>query len=275
MTMQQMLFVGKSNAFVLTIPSNTSNFVISDAIKLSPYFWDGISATQVTLTINSSVIVSSTSTSSAALDTGLLPTGSSLNLTNLGSIIGRGGVGGNGEGDDVGGNGTNGGTAFAIAAALSGHVTITNGSGLIGGGGGGGGGGAVVSGNHGAKTPLETLGGGGAGGGAGSGAAGSGGNPTFGDINSPGVGGNPGTNSGPGTGAPPEQLSGFAGRFTTGAGGNGGDFGANGSNGYLNGIGAGNPGTGGVAGKAIELNGGAAPTFVSGGTSPNLKGAIS
>lgn len=275
MTIMQMLLGGAPNEFNVPISGNVANFNLRSTLLAAPYNWDGVSPIIVNVNIAPGAVVSSLSTATAAFATGVFPTGSLVFINNAGSIVGRGGDGGAGQGDSVGGNGANGGTALNIDASLSGRVTITNGSGLIGGGGGAGGGGALTSGNHGAKSATSTMGGSGGAAGAGGGTGGIGPTPTTGDINYAGLPGNDSTTSGPGTGGASQQLPGFDSRFTTGKGGDGGDFGADGQDGSLNGTGGGSPGTKGFAGKAIELNGGVAPTFVSGGTFPNIKGAIS
>lgn len=117
--------------------------------------------TIINVTIDSGVTVGSTTTSNPAIDTGTgWPAGTIIKLVNNGTIVGKGGAGG--DGADVTcpstcGNavaGSNGGDAINMQHDL----TVTN-NGIIGGGGGGGGGAG------GAVGPSSNAGGGGAGGG--------------------------------------------------------------------------------------------------------------
>jgi hypothetical protein len=127
-------FYGKSNALTinLTISSDTANYNMKSAAIAAG--WNGTSAATINCTINSGVYVYSTSTGSYAFDTGTsYPTGCTLNLTNNGTIIGKGGTGGNGGLSCN--NGSTGGPAFIAQRAIN----ITNNTGTIGGGGGGGG----------------------------------------------------------------------------------------------------------------------------------------
>lgn len=164
----------------LTISSNTNNYNIFSN-KGGTY---SAGKSNITLTINSGVVVSSTSSSTPALDTGTgWASGDTITIVNNGTVRGRGGNGGNG-GSSVNNssgshvsltnptNGAAGGTAFKSQFATD----ITN-NGTFAGGGGGGGGGM-------SHTSYETdkLGvtfyaaaGGGGGGGAGGGSAASGG----------------------------------------------------------------------------------------------------
>jgi hypothetical protein len=134
-------FYGKSNTltFNLTISSNTTNYNMKSAAIAAG--WNGTSAAAVNCTINSGIFVYSTSTGTYAFDTGSsYPAGSTLSLTNNGTIIGKGGGGGTGAAYPqgwVGVAGSAAGPAFIARTAIS----VTN-NGSINGGGGGGGGGA-------------------------------------------------------------------------------------------------------------------------------------
>jgi hypothetical protein len=139
-------FYGKSNTltFNLTISSNTTNYNMKSAAIAAG--WNGTSAAAVNCTINSGIFVYSTSTGTYAFDTGSsYPAGSTLSLTNNGTIIGKGGNGGMGgtftTGNFNGAAGSAAGPAFIARTAIS----VTN-NGSINGGGGGGGGGAGGSG---------------------------------------------------------------------------------------------------------------------------------
>lgn len=93
--------------------------------------WDGVKAVQANLVVNSGIVVSSNTTSQAAITISTLPNGSVVNILNNGFIIGMGGRGG---GNSISQVGQNGGAAMNVAAPCA----ITN-NGTIGGGGGGGG----------------------------------------------------------------------------------------------------------------------------------------
>jgi hypothetical protein len=229
-------------------------------------------------------IIYAPDTQTPAFDLRGFASGSTINITNLGYILGCGGDGGEGgiyvDTTDMswigmtGAAGHDGGNAlYGPGAGIT--VNLTNASGFIWGAGGGGGGGGVSA-DTGSNANYAAGGGGGGGAGSGHGgivfriATGSGG------VLAPGVGTNAG--SGPsganGTGGAGAQ----AGTATGGAGGAGGDWGVAGSAGtsptaqgqdYA-------AGTGGAAGKAIELNGGGGTfNILSGSGSPNIEGAVS
>jgi hypothetical protein len=259
MSIMQMMLAGSYRRINLTVAANTRDYNI--------FTQAGSPATDVDVyvTVNSGIIIGSTSTATPALTTGSGWTQRSrIFLINNGTIMGRGGAGGIGGSNGNGFGGSAGGTAIDLTK----DITITNNSAIYGGGGGGGGGGASGS----------NAGGGGGGGGAGDigGTGAAGGTPS-------GNAGAAGTSSGPGNGGAGlswSQSSGGKNPVTTsgvsGAGGNGGSFGAAGSSGTA----ATGDGTlfsgsgGGAAGKAINLNGYTA-TFTTGGTNPNVLGAIS
>lgn len=259
MTIQQMLLAsGAGKVFNVTIATNQTNYNLLTVLTASPYNYNNTDKATINLTINSGVQVTASSTGTPALTTGSITSNAKLNIINNGSIKGKGGAGGNGgEGPDgIGATGSAGGTALSIASSLSGKVTITNGSGEIFGGGGGGGGENGSSGTSGSGKDIYTYseGGSGGGGGAGSGAggAGAGASGPY-DVYFNGTNGSAGT------------TSTFGAAGDAGAG-NGGAFGSAGSAGSS---------AGGAAGKAIELNGGSAPTFISGNDGTHVKGAVS
>lgn len=230
---------GVEDAFVFnpTISSNTTNYNIRTAAIAAG--WNQNLALKASVTIAPGVIVGSTSTSTAAFDTGnSYPPGSLLALS-IGSgayIVGAGGVGG--AGAPAGGNapgyaGGAGGPAIIAAYPLS----IAN-SGVVAGGGGGGGGGAqTISCNESCSYYGGYGGGGGAGRNAGAGGA-TGSGMAF------GAGAN-GSLSGGGAG--------FKGPSTDpGWGGNGGSLGQPGNSG-TSGISSARSsgGSGGAAGAAL------------------------
>jgi len=144
-------FYGKSNAFTLTITSNTSNANL--ATLATSAGWNGTSL--LNATINSSVVLSASSTGNYGLTVnGSFPAG--VNLTNNGYILGMGGNGGDSH-RFLGLPGGSGGTAMLISSA----ITVDNASGVIGGGGGGGGSGNFTFGSCGG--PCYAGGGGGGG----------------------------------------------------------------------------------------------------------------
>src|SRR3990167_5791320 len=79
--------LGTSCGVNLVISSNTNNYNIYDAAVVAGW----VSGKAVTLTINSGVVVGSTSTGSPALTTGAFPAGTSVTIINNSSIIGAGG----------------------------------------------------------------------------------------------------------------------------------------------------------------------------------------
>ena len=150
-------FYGKSSTVTinLTIASNTKNYNIFSN-KGGSYV---AGKTIINLTINSGVVVGSTSTSTYAMDTGSgWATGDVINITNNGYIAGKGGnYGAPAQSSAAAGHAGGGG---GVGMALQWNIaTFTNTNGYVYSGGGGGGGGGL--GTHG-------YGGGFAGGGAGS-----------------------------------------------------------------------------------------------------------
>lgn len=215
---------GKSNIFIYTISSNTTNLNLRSAAVSAG--WNQTIPVQAT--INSGVYVYSNSTGSYALTIdGSWPAG--VTLTNNGVIVGKGGTGSksaslNDPGFKV--NGGNAGPALLVQSA----VTINNGSGRIAGGGGGGG-----SGSYNGELNVFTYTGGGGGGGIGNGDGWGGYKP-----------GNPGSLTEAGTGGAGDSPSNSA------PGGNGGGYGAAGSSGT--GGYAYPGGSGGAAGAAVVGN---------------------
>jgi hypothetical protein len=268
------LNTGAGTTLPITISSNCIDWNLKAIVGVL-----GSPAT-INILVAAGVVVESSSTGTPAIDLSGLISGCTINLTNLGYILGRGGRGGRGaEGsfpgsgatERIGTPGQPGGKAI-LGPGSGSTFNITNGAGFIwGGGGGGGGGGCSIS-----LSSIGTANGGG--GGAGSGAA---------------FGGEPGlvvnSNVGPcNAAAGGDSTSGPNGTFGTGgapaatgvghgqAGGSGGDWGAPGVAGTPDTT---NPaqmaaGALGAAGKAIELSGGAA-TFTTGAGSPSVKGAVS
>jgi len=236
----------------------------------------------VNVTVAPGVIVTSADNLAAALDVSGFTSGSTINLTNLGYIIGKGGDGANGGWASYPGSGTSiasSNLASAGGPAINGPGTgvtlnITNASGHIWGGGGGGGGGGAYDGFA-SGNGCGNAGGGGGGAGGGKGGVGGlgvyisggnalGGNGINGTIGVSGAGGAAGTGTAAGT-----AIIGVAGA--------GGAYGTAGSTGVA-------PSTataghtavfsaGGTAGKAINLAGGT-NVFVSGGTAPNVIGVV-
>jgi hypothetical protein len=163
----------------LTIAANTNNYNIFSS-KGGTYV---AGKSNVTLTINSGVSIGSTSASAAALDTGTgWASGDTITIVNNGTVVGKGGNGGNGAtarlnsssitsytSEIHAGNGEDGGDAFRAQFA----TTITN-NGTFAGAGGGGGGAASSTYYDSKFNSNDVTGGGGGGGGAGTN-AGSGG----------------------------------------------------------------------------------------------------
>lgn len=121
----------------ITLSSDTTNYNLANDLT-NNYGWDGSSAIEVVLTVNSGVNVFSTTTNTASI-TASLVAGSTLTINNSGNIIARGGAGGTGGSNGSAGSaGGAGGYAILLQNVTS---TINNLSGAVIAGGGGGGGG--------------------------------------------------------------------------------------------------------------------------------------
>ncbi len=210
-------------------------------------------AALVIVTINAGVTVSGSAAIALYSGTGWTA-GSKLKIINNGTAVGEGGAGGNGGTPGVSGNvGSNG--LDAIETTIP--IEIDNTNGFIFGGGGGGAGGR---GNGGAG--LSGAGGGGGGGGRGSnnppgGTGGAAAVPgqagTAGSLLSYGFGGLGGDNT---------EFYGTQGKY----GGNGGDYGEDGS--FSEDV-----QFGGVAGRAVRLNG-QTITWLGGNNPTQVRGQI-
>jgi hypothetical protein len=266
--------------YTLVISSDTSDYNVRTAFQ-TKYGTPPSTVYTLLVKVNSGKVVSATTTATPGMTWGASWPGTpTFKLKNLGYIIGKGGAGaGDGGNPGATGPGLPGGKAIELSGKT---INITNAAGFIWGGGGGGGEGGF---------PAAGIGTGGGGGGAGNGAGGL-------CTNYPPQAGwtqfVTGTNGASALGSLITQTGvvggvGEAGYFsgsdfypTSGDGGFGGDYGMAGIQGtighyHLNA----NPevydepgGAGGAAGKAINLSGGVA-NFVSGSSSPNVKGVVS
>jgi len=212
-------FYGAVRQFAFTISSNQTDANLRTlAISAG---WD--QSAPLVATIGSGVEITSSSTGTPALTvSGSFPAG--VQLTNNGTIVGRGGTGGlygRIDLDRPGGPGGDGGVGLSVSSTIS-----INNAGTIGGGGGGGGGSVDVYGSNSAQ---------GGGGGAG-----------FGPAGGTGTSGTPPTAGGLLTG-------GTGGSYGGERGGNGGDAGQAGTYGNIDGVTT-NSGAGGAAGAAISGN---------------------
>jgi len=203
------------NVLPLTISSSTTNYDVYTQASPSPNYTAGI--TDIELTINPGVVVSSTSTGTYALNVpNAFNAADTVKIINQGVVTGRGGNGGAGRpGTQPGLAGSGAGSAVYVNFP----TTIDNVGTLRGGGGGGGGGGGshrVIPGTQKSAPQNIQVSGGGGGGGAGT-PAGSGGSPG-------GAGGGATTGGGGGAPAPASPSP-------TGAGGAGGASGAAGGSG--------------------------------------------
>lgn len=124
-------FYGVSKAFTFNRPitANLSNYNLASILTANG--WDGKLMVDVTITVNSGVVVYSDHVSIPAMSIGHFPAGSIIRLINRGHIIGMGGTGGSGSNTGI--NGQDGGDAIWLNYSTS----IEN-YGIIGGGGGGG-----------------------------------------------------------------------------------------------------------------------------------------
>lgn len=272
------LFIARSSQG-FSNPGTTSLVFTSNECDVCLFERAGSPGSAVTLnvTVAAGVTLVATSQATPALDTSGFPSGSTINLINLGYILGRGGNGGDGAEGGNGGStttdhsagkaGTAGGPAIKGPGAGR-TLNITNGSGFIWGGGGGGGGGGGQWGGG-----ASCGNGGGGGGGAG------GGSPGYGGSND-NVTGHAGANGTPGgagkNGALGAGGAGGGSGGSGGAGGSGGDWGAGGAGGTAVSGSGGIAAAGGssAAGKAVDVNAGGV-NLLSGGGGPNIKGTVS
>lgn len=276
------------STYTVTFTGNAQN------IKLWEVLGRPAGVVTVNFTLPEGVILSASSTRDFGLDFSGFQSGSTINWTNHGRVLGVGGEGGDGaeiivsgggDNDDLyfgsyrlGGRGQPGGPAVrGPGAGIS--WNIDNGDGFIfGGGGGGPGGGASAT-----RGPQASNGGGG-GGGAGGGKRGRGGRAaggvggsqlgTGGTQANDGLDGTTGANGTFGTGG---TGAGVNGGVSTGTGGNGGDWGSAASAGVSPVTGSFDAAAGatGAGGNAIDLNGGSAPTWLAGNDATHVKGAVS
>ena len=223
---------GKVN---LVISSNTQDYDVWTEVGTAGGYIAGL--TDITITIDSGVVVGSTSTGTPSLTVnGSFTTGDTVSITNNGTISGKGGAGGGTHS-----NGAAAGDGISLAFA----TTIDNQGDLAGGGGGGGGQrrkGAVTSGKDCGET--KTGKGGTGGGGAGDDVGTGGGSPTL------TVGGT-GNNGSKGGGCAPKGGTGGGGggRGRAGSSGSTGSYGSCTCNRSSNGA-----GSGGAAGDYITGN---------------------
>ena len=144
-------FRGGIGSYIVTISSSTTNFNLRNYL-VNTLGWNQSAAVAIHIVINSGIVVSATSTGTAAL-TCNLTSGSLLSILNNGTIVGKGGAGGSGGSPgNNGGSGGAGGHAIDLQNIGQG-VLITNNN-VIGGGGGGGGGNGGYRG-HGSSNDHE------------------------------------------------------------------------------------------------------------------------
>ena len=268
---------GSGTSYAITLSRNVVDFNLAAVVGTL-----GAAAT-INLTIAQGTVVEASSATNAALDLSGILSGSTINLINNGYILGRGGDGGDGAIANYPGSGATveaAGPALGGGKAINGPgsgltFNITNANGHIWGGGGGGGGSGASDGGGGGTGLGNGAGGGG---GAGNGRRGKGARGVYigggSTIASDGIDGNMSL-TGTAYGSAGTGTNWGAGSIgTAGAGGDWGTAGAAGTNpGSMPTGHSGAFSAGGAAGKAIELNGGAA-TFISGSGTPNVKGAV-
>ncbi len=204
--------------FAPTISADTSNYNLRAAAVAAG--WDQVAPLFATVTLNSGIVISASSTANYAFDTGVtFPSGSVLALvSNGGYIIGMGGKGGSNSA-----YGATAGAAGGPALRAQFALTVTN-TGTIAGGGGGGGAayandpyGSIWAGGGGGRSGRTNSSGGADGyrpGGAGtftSAGAGGSGSTYYGYTANGGAGG--------GWGAAGANGSGASGSYAGGAGG--------------------------------------------------------
>lgn len=243
--------------FTVDITSDQSDFILRPLLLAMS--WNGITAIDMIVNIQLGVDLRPGASNRCFRTGSPWPTGTTLRINNSGNSPGKGGTGGNGEGDLPAVNGSTGFDAWEIDL----DIILAASPGFIGGGGGGGAGGAklivIDTPPKGAPTTTK-FGGGGGGGGAGSGPGGTRGT---------GSGFILGTNGSPGTEVNPSGALGLHGNRGDGDAAdaaNGGDWATTGNSSSV--------ATGGGAGKAIRTNGHNV-TIVSGNDTNHIRGAIS
>lgn len=238
-------FYGKFNLYTYTVTANKTNFCMRAGAVAAG--WNG--TTKLSVVVNSGVIISASCTGNYAMTiSGAYPNG--VTLTNNGVIVGAGGTGGNGARSQCYAHGPCGlcstpGGGGQIALRVTSPVIINNTSGTIAGGGGGGGGGGAAC--------CPGIGGGSGGGGGRSSyvynsPGGGGGAPQTQQYQGPrGNSGGTGTYYGAGAGGA-ALTGGYC--QSSGAGGDGGNWGSAGGSGSVPGArggGGGGPATSGSA----------------------------
>mgnify|MGYP003116529909 FL=1 len=125
-------FALSQGSYSITLSSAVTAYNLRSDV-INNHGWDGVEAIEVKLTINSGVLIkSNTSTTALVVD---LVSGSTLTLTNNGTIRGHYGSGGTASGGAIGGSGGSGFNAISLSNV---SASIIN-TGEISGGGGGGG----------------------------------------------------------------------------------------------------------------------------------------
>jgi hypothetical protein len=273
----QNLNAGSGTTLPITISQNTLDWNLKAIVGT-------LSApATINVLVAQGVIVQASNAKTAAMDFSGLISGCTINLINLGYIIGKGGDGGDGAMASFPGSGatvqcaTNGkpGGPAILGPGSGCTFNITNAGGQIWGGGGGGGAGGAYDGFA-SGNGLGNAGGGGGGAGGGKGGRGGRGVMITGGSTQGQDGGDASTgpNGAPGT-AGSGSSNGAGGFGTSQLGGTYGVAGVNGTNPSTATVGHTGPfSNGGAAGNAIALAGGTA-VFVSGGSSPNVLGAVS
>jgi hypothetical protein len=240
-SMSQFYSGKKGFKYVVTIASNTADYIIGSAAATAG--WDTIMPIDATITLGSNVYVYATTTATAALRdmasaSGPINSKFRVIIPSIAYVTGKGGAGGTADG----GAGAAGGVGMTMYTAQA----QVNNLGTVAGGGGGGGSGQSGTGTDGGEGSA-TYGGGGGGGGAGFSAGAGGGGAGGKSYN--GSGGSSGSwNAGGGGGG-----GGNANGVSAGAGGTGGsagNAGAGGNNGSGFSGGQSGPGGGGAAGNA-------------------------
>ena len=260
--------VAKITSFTFSDTITTNTSVGYDlAARATAAGWNGTSKLIALVAVNSGVTVAGPSGGFIINKAGGFPAGSTLSLTNNGTIAGMGGTGG--AGGTVNGsfsgpaNGGAGATGLVVGTSTGLTINLFNSGTIAGGGGGGGGGGSAYWTD--AKGALNGAPGAGGGGGRAVGAAGANGTSNLTVVFAPATSPTAGSYTAAGTGG----TGGGVGPIGPdgGNGGAGGDYGQPGSPGTLaageytarSGVGA-----GGAAGAAIT--GGAAIFWYSYGT---------
>lgn len=207
---------------IYTVAANRQNITVYNDISAGNY---AAGKTYVTYTINGGVVVGSFNAAVNSMVINNFSSGDIVDLVNNGTIVGKGGYGGNGNWGAVYYNGVLGGTGGGPggqAMLVTYPITLVNNGGIWGGGGGGGGAdgaskyNGIISGGY---SPIAYGGSGGGGAGYDPGSGGGGGYPASAGTTTAGGAPSTGYLTGGAGGGPGQAGTTVSGYFPAGAAG--------------------------------------------------------